>query len=110
MVAPRIMLLQILAACPAPAWPQWTMRLPMFPRPRKAIFDIDPSRKVPTGRASSLGDRRGRRGRYEAPPQKPGDNVGPEAENALHEGHEAQICRCGPVCRRQNRGDANDGA
>ena len=32
MVAPRIMLLQILAACPAPAPPQWTMRLPMFSR------------------------------------------------------------------------------
>ena len=29
MVAPRIMLLQTLAACPAPAPPQWTMRLPM---------------------------------------------------------------------------------
>src|ERR1700684_4107651 len=32
MVAPRIMLWQILAAWPAPAPPQWTMRLPIFSR------------------------------------------------------------------------------
>ena len=32
MLMPRIMLLQILAACPAPASPQWTTRLPIASR------------------------------------------------------------------------------
>ena len=46
---PRIMLLQILAACPAPAPPQWTIRLPILLRigsPAAKASAVPPTMKV----------------------------------------------------------------